>query len=196
MPLPPTVPRRNISMELMDGLDSMVFVDPIFDSVYNMKRGGRRASRIRARKQKKKKERESGDSERWRCKRPRRWFLQILSSSSGFSPFSLFHLFVFDFLFYYSINLIGFWNNSKTYCPFCVSVKKLLSELGATFKVVELDTESKFFIFPFLYSFHHPLSISLSPLLFYCLRSFNFSTGNELVRMTCGKLLCIQTCPN
>ena len=50
MPLPPTVPRRNISMELMDGLDSMVFVDPIFDSVYNMKRGGRRASRIRARK--------------------------------------------------------------------------------------------------------------------------------------------------
>ncbi|CBI34892.3 hypothetical protein AAG906_023164 [Vitis piasezkii] len=31
---------------------------------------------------------------------------------------------------------------SKTYCPFCVSVKKLLSELGATFKVVELDTES------------------------------------------------------
>ncbi len=31
---------------------------------------------------------------------------------------------------------------SKTYCPFCVTVKKLLSELGATFKAVELDTES------------------------------------------------------
>ncbi|XP_024029530.1 glutaredoxin [Morus notabilis] len=31
---------------------------------------------------------------------------------------------------------------SKTYCPFCASVKKLLSELGATFKAVELDTES------------------------------------------------------
>ena len=31
---------------------------------------------------------------------------------------------------------------SKTYCPFCVTVKKLLSELGATFKAIELDTES------------------------------------------------------
>lgn len=113
-----------------------------------------------------------------------------------FSFLSVSFICIWFFIFYYSINLIGFWNNSKTYCPFCVSVKKLLSELGATFKVVELDTESKFFIFPFLYSFHHPLSISLSPLLFYCLRSFNFSTGNELVRMTCGKLLCIQTCPN
>ncbi|GLT33234.1 hypothetical protein SLA2020_078380 [Shorea laevis] len=31
---------------------------------------------------------------------------------------------------------------SKTFCPFCVSVKKLLQELGANFKVVELDNES------------------------------------------------------
>ncbi|CAK9176137.1 unnamed protein product [Ilex paraguariensis] len=31
---------------------------------------------------------------------------------------------------------------SKTYCPFCVSVKKLLTELGASFKAIELDTES------------------------------------------------------
>ena len=31
---------------------------------------------------------------------------------------------------------------SKTYCSFCVTVKKLLSQLGATFKAVELDTES------------------------------------------------------
>ncbi|KAJ8566970.1 hypothetical protein K7X08_019178 [Anisodus acutangulus] len=30
---------------------------------------------------------------------------------------------------------------SKTYCPFCVSVKDLLSKLGASFKAVELDTE-------------------------------------------------------
>ncbi|KAH0660434.1 hypothetical protein AABB24_010434 [Solanum stoloniferum] len=30
---------------------------------------------------------------------------------------------------------------SKTYCPFCVSVKDLLSKLGATFKAVELDSE-------------------------------------------------------
>ncbi|KAI3464813.1 hypothetical protein Pfo_021476 [Paulownia fortunei] len=32
---------------------------------------------------------------------------------------------------------------SKTYCPFCVSVKKLLTELGAcaSFKAIELDTE-------------------------------------------------------
>ncbi|KAK3183600.1 hypothetical protein Dsin_030886 [Dipteronia sinensis] len=31
---------------------------------------------------------------------------------------------------------------SKTYCPYCVSVKQLLQQLGATFKVYELDTES------------------------------------------------------
>ncbi|CAK9154620.1 unnamed protein product [Ilex paraguariensis] len=31
---------------------------------------------------------------------------------------------------------------SKTYCPFCVSVKKLLTELGASFKAIELDTET------------------------------------------------------
>ena len=31
---------------------------------------------------------------------------------------------------------------SKTYCSFCVTVKKLLSQLGATFKAVKLDTES------------------------------------------------------
>ncbi|GKV07750.1 hypothetical protein SLEP1_g19479 [Rubroshorea leprosula] len=32
---------------------------------------------------------------------------------------------------------------SKTYCPFCVSVKKLLQELGVNFKAVELDNESE-----------------------------------------------------
>ncbi|XP_021730563.1 glutaredoxin-C2-like [Chenopodium quinoa] len=31
---------------------------------------------------------------------------------------------------------------SKSYCPFCVDVKKLLSQLGASFKAIELDTES------------------------------------------------------
>ncbi|PSR87566.1 Glutaredoxin like [Actinidia chinensis var. chinensis] len=31
---------------------------------------------------------------------------------------------------------------SKSYCPFCVSVKKLLTDLGATYKAIELDTES------------------------------------------------------
>ncbi|CAK7328089.1 unnamed protein product [Dovyalis caffra] len=30
---------------------------------------------------------------------------------------------------------------SKTYCPFCVSVKQLLDQLGAKYKAVELDTE-------------------------------------------------------
>ncbi|XP_010555955.1 PREDICTED: glutaredoxin-C2 [Tarenaya hassleriana] len=30
---------------------------------------------------------------------------------------------------------------SKTYCPFCVDVKKLLQEVGVKFKAVELDTE-------------------------------------------------------
>ncbi|KAH7532484.1 hypothetical protein FEM48_Zijuj04G0024800 [Ziziphus jujuba var. spinosa] len=31
---------------------------------------------------------------------------------------------------------------SKTYCPYCVTVKQLFTQLGATFKVIELDTES------------------------------------------------------
>ncbi|KAF5765962.1 putative thioredoxin-disulfide reductase [Helianthus annuus] len=31
---------------------------------------------------------------------------------------------------------------SKSYCPYCVSVKKLLTELGSTFKAIELDQES------------------------------------------------------
>ncbi|KAL2500067.1 Glutaredoxin-C2 [Abeliophyllum distichum] len=31
---------------------------------------------------------------------------------------------------------------SKSYCPFCDSVKKLLTEIGASFKAIELDTES------------------------------------------------------
>ncbi|GER47981.1 glutaredoxin [Striga asiatica] len=31
---------------------------------------------------------------------------------------------------------------SKTYCPFCTSVKDLLTKLGATFKAIELNTES------------------------------------------------------
>ncbi|PHU23129.1 Glutaredoxin [Capsicum chinense] len=32
---------------------------------------------------------------------------------------------------------------SKTYCPFCVSAKDLLSTLGASFKAVELDSENE-----------------------------------------------------
>ncbi|XP_057983888.1 glutaredoxin-like isoform X2 [Malania oleifera] len=31
---------------------------------------------------------------------------------------------------------------SKSFCPFCVEVKKLLSDMGASFKAIELDTES------------------------------------------------------
>ncbi|XP_027151494.1 glutaredoxin [Coffea eugenioides] len=31
---------------------------------------------------------------------------------------------------------------SKSYCPFCVNVKKLLGQVGANFKAVELDVES------------------------------------------------------
>ncbi|OVA20748.1 Glutaredoxin [Macleaya cordata] len=31
---------------------------------------------------------------------------------------------------------------SKTYCPFCDQVKRLLSQLGASFKAIELDKES------------------------------------------------------
>lgn len=32
---------------------------------------------------------------------------------------------------------------SKTFCPYCTRVKKLLTQLGASYKVVELDAESK-----------------------------------------------------
>ncbi|MED6120843.1 Glutaredoxin-C2 [Stylosanthes scabra] len=31
---------------------------------------------------------------------------------------------------------------SKTYCPFCVQVKQLFTQLGVTPKTIELDTES------------------------------------------------------
>ncbi|KAJ6795695.1 putative glutaredoxin-C6 [Iris pallida] len=31
---------------------------------------------------------------------------------------------------------------SKSYCPYCVRVKQLLTQLGATFKAIELDAES------------------------------------------------------
>ncbi|BAF09361.2 Os02g0618100, partial [Oryza sativa Japonica Group] len=31
---------------------------------------------------------------------------------------------------------------SKTYCPFCARVKRLLAELAASYKAVELDVES------------------------------------------------------
>lgn len=33
---------------------------------------------------------------------------------------------------------------SKPYCPYCVEVKKLLSELGANYKAIELDQESEY----------------------------------------------------
>lgn len=32
--------------------------------------------------------------------------------------------------------------HSKTYCPFCARVKRLLAELAASYKAVELDVES------------------------------------------------------
>ncbi|KAK3142121.1 hypothetical protein QOZ80_4BG0342500 [Eleusine coracana subsp. coracana] len=31
---------------------------------------------------------------------------------------------------------------SKSYCPFCVRVKKLFEQLGASFKAIEMDVES------------------------------------------------------
>ncbi|KAL0331948.1 UNVERIFIED_CONTAM: Glutaredoxin [Sesamum calycinum] len=34
-----------------------------------------------------------------------------------------------------------FNGGSKTYCPFCVTVKELLTKLGASFKAIELDKE-------------------------------------------------------
>jgi thiol-disulfide isomerase/thioredoxin len=67
---------------------------------------------------------------------------------------------------------------SKTYCPYCVRVKELLQQLGAKFKAVELDTESKFRRF-----FHHEF-VSFAVLITFlewytccsiaCLRWFEF----------------------
>lgn len=37
-----------------------------------------------------------------------------------------------------------FHDVSKTWCGFCKSVKQLLSQLGASYKVIELDEESKY----------------------------------------------------
>ncbi|KAJ4823589.1 hypothetical protein Tsubulata_038664, partial [Turnera subulata] len=37
--------------------------------------------------------------------------------------------------------LLNFRPSYKWYCPFCVSVKKLLDQLGANYKTVELDLE-------------------------------------------------------
>ncbi|GFP83193.1 glutaredoxin [Phtheirospermum japonicum] len=34
---------------------------------------------------------------------------------------------------------------SKSYCPYCVAVKELMRKLGATFNVIELNTESESF---------------------------------------------------
>ncbi|GMI68388.1 glutaredoxin C2 [Hibiscus trionum] len=31
---------------------------------------------------------------------------------------------------------------SKTYCPFCVDVKQLFNQVGASYKAIELDNES------------------------------------------------------
>ncbi|KAL6960572.1 Glutaredoxin-C2 [Sarracenia purpurea var. burkii] len=31
---------------------------------------------------------------------------------------------------------------SKSFCPYCVKVKKLLTEIGANYKAIELDVES------------------------------------------------------
>lgn len=99
-----------------------------------------------------------------------------------------------------SLNLIRFWNNSKSYCPFCVTVKKLLSELGATFKAIELDTESNFFIFPFLYPF--PILLSFLFLWFSnyitIVMSFTFSwflTGKWICSHHVWENCCVPTCP-
>lgn len=72
---------------------------------------------------------------------------------------------------------------SKTYCGYCKRVKDLFQQLGASYKVVELDTESKSamntlssdFMFGLLYLFSFLVrSISFScllSLLILCFRS-------------------------
>jgi glutaredoxin 3 len=59
----------------------------------------------------------------------------------------------FDLMISYTFMDVDFavCNHSKTYCPFCVNVKQLLTQLGANFKAIELDTESEIFIFSFVF---------------------------------------------
>jgi hypothetical protein len=59
----------------------------------------------------------------------------------------------FDLMISYTFMDVDFavCNHSKTYCPFCVNVKQLLTQLGANFKAIELDTESERFLFSLLF---------------------------------------------
>lgn len=62
--------------------------------------------------------------------------------------FSLTLIFHFDktasFYFLYLNNLYcKFCSGSKTYCGYCKRLKDLLTQLGAAYKVIELDTERK-----------------------------------------------------
>lgn len=40
--------------------------------------------------------------------------------------------------------IVSFFGRSKSYCPYCVSVKSLLNSLGAEAKIIELDEESEY----------------------------------------------------
>lgn len=59
-------------------------------------------------------------------------------------------LFLFFFLpFYY--DLWAFSSCSKTYCGYCNRAKQLLTQVGATYKVIELDELSKITVFFFFF---------------------------------------------
>jgi hypothetical protein len=58
--------------------------------------------------------------------------------------------FFFSFLpFYY--DLWAFSSCSKTYCGYCNRAKQLLTQVGATYKVIELDELSKITVFFFFF---------------------------------------------
>lgn len=61
--------------------------------------------------------------------------------------FSVDSLFITTTLIGLSIIFVFF---SKTYCPFCVQIKKLFTNLGVTFKAIELETECAFSFCSFL----------------------------------------------
>ena len=43
-----------------------------------------------------------------------------------------------------NISIVNICAASKTYCGYCKRVKDLLTQLGAAYRVIELDEESKF----------------------------------------------------
>lgn len=68
-----------------------------------------------------------------------------IDDPSCVASFLIFSIELSMFWMYHFFFFFSFFHSSKTYCGYCTSVKKLLSGLGANYKVIELDVEGKLF---------------------------------------------------